>query len=108
MHSLIEDLSTLTTIPTSNFKKLSEKIGFIICDCVEESRLSNSEITEIDCGVGTLSIKVDENNITYRFSPSKTLEGAVRETITKGKSPLSDLAEETLVRRLLHTYKDFI
>lgn len=54
MYNLSEDLSNLTTIPTSALSKLSDKSVFCICNDVEESILKEENVADIDLGIGTL------------------------------------------------------
>lgn len=108
MRSAIEDVSALTTIPVTGLNKLVEKTNWCICDCIEETQLSGEKLTEIDIGIGVLSVYADEAGIQYRFVPSKKLENAVRTTITTKKSPLVQQVEATLVQRILETYKSYI
>lgn len=108
MRSLVEDISALTTIPTTDLNKLVEKSNWCICSCVEETGLTEEKLTEIDVGIGVLSIYVDGSNIQYRFVPSRKLENSIRSTITSKKSPLVQQAETTLVQRILEAYKTYI
>ena len=108
MYSLINDLSTLTTIPVSNLTELVKKSNFCICDDLEDSILAKKDSTDIDIGIGTLTIKVVNNNVKYRFTPSKQLESNVTSTIIDNKNPLTCEAENALVNRIMETYKDFL
>ncbi len=108
MHSLIEDLSVLTTIPLNNLNKLLDKALWCFCDCVDESRISKENITSIDIGIGVISICVEDNNIQYRFVPSKKLESAVKAVIVEGKNPLIETAEDKLTKGMLEIHKSFI
>ena len=108
MNSLIDELSTLTTIPVTSITNLADKSLWCICNCVEESKLGNNDLTEIDIGIGILSILVENNNIQYRFVPSKKLEAAVRDTIVNKKNPLTQAAESALTKRILEAYKSYI
>lgn len=108
MHSLVEDLSLLTTIPPINLDKLVNKSIWCICDCVEESKINNNNVTDIDIGMGTLSICVENNNVQYRFVPSKKLENSIKNTIINGHNPLIEEAEEKLTKKMLEIHKSFI
>lgn len=108
MYNLIEDLSNLTTIPTSALTKLSDKAVFCICNDIEESILREERIADIDVGIGTLQVLVDSNDLKYRFIPSKTLEANMKNTVINKKNPLTTTVEESLVRRILNTYKNYL
>ena len=107
MYSLIEDLSTLTTISSAYLDKLVKKSNCIICDCIEDSTLKSQDETEVDIGIGILRVSVEDNNVKYQFVPGKDLDKGVKDTIISGKNPLTCLAEETLVQRIMHAYKDY-
>ena len=108
MYNLSEDLSNLTTIPTSALSKLSDKSVFCICNDVEESILKEENVADIDLGIGTLQILVDGNDLKYRFIPSKTLDINVKNTVINKKNPLTATVEESLVKRILNTYKNYL
>ena len=108
MYNLIEDLSNLTTIPTSALTKLSDKAVICICNDVEESLLKEGRVTEIDLGIGTLQILVEGNDIRYRFVPSKALEANMKSTVINKKNPLTVTVEESLIKRILNTYKNYL
>ena len=44
--NVLQDISQITTIPLASLNRLSEKIGWCICNCVEESRLKGQDTTE--------------------------------------------------------------
>ena len=108
MHSLLEDLSTLTTIPLNNLNRLVDKAIWCLCDCVDESKLNKENITSVDIGIGTIDIFVENNTIQYRFTPSRKLETSVRNTVVEGKNPLIETAEDKLTKGMLEIHKSFI
>lgn len=108
MYSLIEDLASITTLPISSLQKLCSKSIFCICNCIEEDKLKNESLTEINIGIGNLQINNINNNIQYRFIPNKKFEEAIRTTLIDGKNPLTDALEESLVNKILHAYKDLL
>ena len=106
MTSLIQDLSTLTMIPELSLKKLAEKSKFIICHDVCETIASKKEETQIDIGIGTIAIFIDNDCLRYRFAPSPSLENALRNSVLEGENPLSCEIENALVNRIENTYKE--
>ena len=106
--SLIDDLSTLTTIPTTNLNQLTKKANYCICNCIEESSLNNDNITDIDIGIGKLSIYVENNNILYRFTPTKSLEDNIKKTVIEKHNSMTCAVESALVNKIMCTYKDYI
>lgn len=107
-HVLSEDLSILTTIPQASINNLSDKAIFCICDSIEEAILYNENEVALKIGFGTLRIGIDGEEISYRFEPNRKLESSVAKTVIDGKNPLVAKVEETLVKSITKTYKDFI
>lgn len=108
MNNLINDVSTLTTIPIENLKELVHLSNVCICDIVEEDKLKNKEVCEIDIGIGTLYILISNESKKYKFIPSKELDTNINTTIRKGVNPMTRLVESTLVDKIINTYKDMI
>ena len=108
MNSIINDLSTITTIPMNSLQKLKEKEIYLICNAVEESTLQGKNITEINLGLGTLVILIEGGFINYKFTPSNKLEKNLVDTIINKKNPLTNLFEEALADRVVKTYKDML
>ena len=108
MQDLIKDLGTLTTIPENALHRLSQQALYCICNMIEESRLEGEELTNINIGIGTLTIYADDEEIKCRFTPSSALESSIKALITEGKNPLVDILEQTLAKRIINTYKDLL
>lgn len=104
----LEDLSLLTTIPKDTIINLFKKLNLCICDEIQDSSLGNEEISKINIGIGYLFISNSEDQIKYKFIPSKELEDSVKETLMEGKNPLQRTLEKNLVSKILNTYKDII
>lgn len=108
MYSLQDDLKTLTNIPRDVIDKLVNKILYIICDDVLDTHLNNNTVTDIDTGIGVLSICVDNNQIKYRFIPSTVVESAVKNTIVDLKSPVKERASKTLASKINEIYEELL
>lgn len=108
MNKLINDLSTLTTISQHALVNLTEKSIACICHTVCESLLEGNNPIEVDIGVGTLYIKCEEDQIKYKFIPSKKLEENVAFAVKHGTSPVQYMVEEALKDRIETTYKNLI
>lgn len=108
MINLIEDISKLTTIPEKVLTKLVEKVYFCVSNAVEEAVLAQEKVLEIDTGVGILLIKLNSDNVRYKFIPNKELETSIKNTILNKKNLLQDTLETTLVTRIINTYKELI
>ncbi len=103
---LIPDLATLTTITEHSLGKLVDKAKFIICHDVKESMLEGETDTVIEIGIGTITIRVDEDGIRYRFTPAPSLDEAIKETVRTGKSPLVYELETALAQRIEKVNKE--
>lgn len=108
MIDIIQDVSTITTIPKDALDKLVNKELWCICEAVKEGSLKNESPTEMDIGIGTLLISDHEETVKYKFIPSKALEESVNETIQNKKSPLELKLEKNLVNKILNTYKTIL
>jgi hypothetical protein len=106
MTNVIQDVSTLTTIPLSSLQKLVGKGQDCICHSVYESILNNEEVTELDIGIGTLYIQCNSEEARYKFIPSLMLEKQVRETAQTRESPVILNVEEKLKDKIMYVYKD--
>lgn len=105
-NNLIKDLNILTTIPTASLDKLEDKVIWLICDNLTESIIKKEKIAEIDIAIGKLIIKIDEENIKYKFIPYKKLEENIKSVVVNGKNPLEIVIEENLSTKFINTYKD--
>jgi hypothetical protein len=108
MNSLIKELETITTIPEASLNKLIERSIYCICEDIEESKLQDDKISEIDIGIGTLTVLKTEDTLKYKFTPSAKLNDAVIATIVDGKNPLIKASETSLVNRITNVYKDLL
>ena len=103
----VEDVSKLSTIPEKTLVKLLKKFVYSICSAVEEDVIQQNTVTSVDIGLGIIHIKhLDKNNLEYRFTPNKFLEKSLNETLKDGKNPLENVLNDSLVKKLMNTYKD--
>lgn len=108
MPSLIEDLSILTTIPKATLDQLTEKSYSCICHNIYENILDKETVTTVDIGIGIVKIRLEDNDVIYKFIPSKKLEKYIKQTFTNNESPLVKKVEKTLSNRIINTYKDIL
>ena len=108
MNNLINDLTLLTGVSKNALDELTDKANLAIAHCVFETLREGNPLTSIDIGVGTLYIKLEDENIKYRFVPNKNLEALVSQAATSKSSPLSNRAEMILNKRIQQTYKDLL
>ena len=108
MIDLLNDINQLTTIPRTTLDRLVQLTNTDICHCVEEQLLKQETITDIDIGIGRLLIKLEGNEIFYKFIPSTQLEKNIITTIKTKESPLIQKAEKSLVDKIENVYKELI
>lgn len=106
MYNLLQDLSTLTTIGKYNLDILTNKSISIISHNIEESLRDMNNVTSIDIGLGILHIQHCNNEIRFKFIPSKKLETTVLDTCKNRESNLVLEIDKTLGERIQNTYKD--
>ena len=105
---LIKDLSIITTINESTLEKLNKKAVWCICDNLEKTIYNKEDISEIDIGIGNLLISLENNNVKYKFIPSKDFENQIVDTIVNEKNNLVNSLEETLVDKISNVYKNLL
>ena len=108
MINLIEDIATLTDVSVTTLKKFLNVSNFVIGHAVHESMCEHKDLTTLDLGVGQLDIKVDENRIYYRFTPSKELEKTLIQTITTNTSPMILKLDNKLQEKIDRAYKELL
>lgn len=106
--NLLQDLSTITTVPIDIFNKLNIKAVWCISDNFYESIINKDEITSIDIGIGQLLIKLDNEQIKYKFIPSKILDDTLKSTYKDKKSKLQYQLDRSIIKNLTQTYKDIL
>ena len=105
---LYDKLAALFGIRGSLVKHFFDYLPYVICNDILNNYKEGTAITEEDLGIGTLSIKVDADTIKYKFTPSKSFEGALLKTVEDKKSPLVARLETIIGQRLSSEYKDLI
>lgn len=105
---LIQDISSLTSVPYKTLKHLCNKGNESICHSVLESVNESENETVIDLSIGQLIIIIEDDELHYRFKPSSQLDEMLVTTLTTGVDPLITDIEQNLVTRVLNTYKDLI
>lgn len=109
MTNLVEDLNTLTTIPSYILIKLLKKVNYCITDSVVEDIIADNSVSIIDLGIGKLYIKHEDptgNNIKYHFEPSNDLQKALRDAVKNQTNPLELTLSNSLKEKFEQLYKD--
>lgn len=108
MIDTITDLSKITTIPNKTLEKLFTKMIYCISDAVYESWEQGNDTLDLNIGIGTLSLKMTEDEVKYKFIPSEELSDAVKNTILNEQNLLEDKLEQSFVDKVTHLYKDLL
>lgn len=106
--AMIENLSTLTTIPKKHLERLLNKVFLCIGDAVEEIVLKNEKLTEIDIGIGTLVISIYDDMLKYKFIPNNRLDKVVKSTVVEKKNSLTREIDDNLANKIINVYKDML
>ena len=105
---LAQDVSAVTGISRLTVDNIIEKIHACVGHSVYESTVRNESLTEIDIGIGMLYIKLEDNQVKYKFLPSDKLSQIITFTVLNKESPLILDAEKALKTRVEKTYKELI
>ena len=106
MKRLLDDLSTLSTIPCQFLDKLKDKAEEIVAYDVFESVKNLENSASIDIGIGILLIYLENDSIYYKFKPSKSLDTRIRKSLKTGVPTLVEKIENVLSNKITKTYKD--
>lgn len=107
-YNLIDDISSLSLIKPSILNKLIDISQSCLCDYVDNMSILEDSLVEVDIGIGTLNIFIEEDVIKYQFKPSKKLEKNLVQTVVDGNSPLMYKIEKKLNKKILNTYKELL
>lgn len=107
-YKILDELSTITGIAINDMTKLFDNMSLCVCNDVLESIHSGEDVCELNIGIGKLILRVDDNEIMYKFIPSSQLENDLINTIKNNSSPLIQHAENCLCKRFNNTYKELL
>ncbi len=108
MTNLVQDLSTLTTIPKKNLNRLIDVAIYSINETIAEDLLQGNDVSEVNIGLGNLYIQCSGNKLNFKFIPSAKLREEVINTIKNKENSLELTLEKNLIDRITNTYKDII
>lgn len=106
--NLNNELSILTQIPINVLDKLSNISKKCILHNIHQSCLEDKDCLEIDIGYGNIIMYISDENIVYRFVPSKDFEKSIINTIDSQEDPLILDIEQSLKKKVLNVYKELI
>lgn len=108
IYDLIQNLCSLTQIKYSVFNKLVQISESCICDHILSSIESDEDIIALDIGIGNIYFNIINDEIEYKFIPSKKLEKKILKTIETNESPLVTELENKLNKKIINTYKELL
>lgn len=106
--NLIQDLSILTQIKLSLITKLSTISESILCDYINEAQLKDTDILDVNIGIGKIGVLINDDEIEYSFKPSPKLEKGLVSTVLDNKNPLVKNLEDSLESKMMKAYKEFM
>jgi hypothetical protein len=108
MNKIVDELETVTTIPSQALNKLIERTIYCICEDIDEAKLVDNISVDFDIGIGTLTISKINDSLKYRFVPSAKLNDNIAATIVDNKNPMTAAVEESLVNKITNVYKNLL
>ena len=107
-YNMAKDLSALTAISVRRIDTLQELLCKIITDDVLCSLRNGEQVSNIDTGIGTLSILSTDSEISYKFCPNQRIEKMLVDAIKSGSSPLEKEIETALCKKIIQTSKTLL
>lgn len=108
MSDLNKDISLFTGLSEDNLSYIENIIEDIICEDVYESVLNHESVTEINIGYGILYIKLEDNNVKYKFIPNKNLIDNINNIFKNKEYTFKSKINKTLTDRITKTYKELL
>ena len=105
---MLDDVSKLTGISYNALFDLCKTVNMCIAQAVKETVSDNEEYTYIDIGIGTITIRVDEDEIKYRFAPSRPLDTTIKDSLESQDGVLIDAINTKLKERFEKAYKELL
>lgn len=103
-----EDIAKLTGLSINCINNIFRMEQECICYDVQESLLEKKKYTDIDIGIGLLTIYVEDESIQYKFIPSHSLEEDILATVNCGEAPIIHHLEESIKSKILSAYKELL
>lgn len=107
-YNIKQDISLLTNVNEYTILKFKSIIENCISHYIHETKLNKETISDVDIGIGTLVIKQTEEDISYKFIPSKSLERSIIKSLKTNSSPLISMIEEKLQEKISSVYKELL
>lgn len=105
---IIKDLNSLTSIPEKILEKLSDNILFLILQNLEETLIKKENVCEINLNLGILIISIEEEELKFKFIPSKKLEKEILKTLELNENSMNQILTNNMINALEKTYKELL
>lgn len=105
---LLKDLAEISGVKKFNLDGLTKLSLDLFSHYISCAKQENTNLLEIDIGIGSLIIRLSENEIDYKFIPSKNLEWAIKDGLVNKESILIKKANTLIGQRINKTYKELI
>ena len=108
MTNIIDDISTLTTIPKTTIENLMDVEAVAISHCVYESLCNELCETDVDIGIGILHISYVGDEIKLKLDPSPKFTNLLVLCSMKDTDPLTLKIDTSLRAKIDRIYKDLM
>ena len=107
-YTLIDDLSELYNIPKASLSKIKDTIIILLAQYTKEVQKEKESVLEVDIGIGSLYIKIDAEQVEYKFIPNKKTQKSISDCLQANKDPLQIKIEESFKKRIKEIYKELL
>lgn len=111
-NKIANDIASLTNISSETITRLIKIATICVSECLRESILNNDTTCDVDIGIGTLILKLEEGDLKMRFLPSdlltKLINSQLKNTKLNKKYSLDNLLSSSLKSKVEDLYKEFI
>lgn len=108
MNNLFEQLSIITGVPQDIIEKLIKKSYLCISDDLYNAKINGEMSVDIDIVFGTLTLKVQGDDLKIKFNPSEDLIKTIKSTLLENKSLLKTKIEKSLIDNITKTFNELI
>lgn len=108
MNNLFEQLSIITGVSQDTIEKLIKKSYLCISDDLYNAKINGEMSVDIDIVFGTLTVKMQGDDLKIKFNPSEDLIKTIKSTLLENKSLLKTKIEKSLIDNITKTFNELI
>lgn len=108
MKDVLTDLSALCGVKRFNLDGLASQLTYLISHYITCARAEKTDVVELDIGIGTLILKLDDIEVKYKFIPSNQLSKEVINGYNSKDSVLIQKADKLIGQRINKTYRELL